>query len=357
MDRRGFLKSVTAGATAVAAGTAAANATGLVKPGADFSATKSETPHRTLRLGLGGPDNCQSISDFLRQFAARVRAATEGALSIEVAQQNDNGLDAITSGAVDCYCATEHAHISALPALAYFAGLPGKTAMSAEMLFNWLAVGGGQALWDGITADVGVKCLAIANTGAFSALWSQTPIDSVAALAGKSIYAEGLAGDVVRGLGAEVFSGGVQNVAEGLARGEIFAAEVGDIPAAVSSGLAKTARVAAIPSINRFGSIVAFGINKTLWDGFSAGERALLEAAAAASYHETLAFSKTHNDMMKSACHAQWGARFVELNSEVHGAIANVSDIVIAHLAARSPSAESINASYMAFLKSHQATS
>ncbi len=356
MDRRNFLKSVTSAATAVAGGSVAAEAV-TSHQRSDRGAPHIGSGGRRLRLALSGPDNSQGISDFCQQFAARVYAATEGAITIDIVPHSGSGLDAIASGTAECYCATEHGNQNVVPELAFFAGLPGATAMDAVTYHNWLSVGGGQDLWDGLTADFGIKPLAIAHTGPSSGLWSRGPINSLGAISDQAIYAEGLAVEVVKGIGAKAFAGTSSDVSKSLSEDTLFAAEVGDIPTALGTGLVRAAKVVSTPGINRVGSAVAFGLQKSIWDGFSAGERALIEAAASSTYHETVAFTQSQNQMMVAACSSQFGLRFEDIAPDVVQTVARVSDIVLAHLAASSPRAERINASYMAFLKANGLTS
>jgi len=351
MDRRNFLKSVTGVATAVAAGSATAEA--AAGQNADRALPHVGSAKQRLRVALAASDNSQGLSDFCQQFATRVRELTEGDIQFEIVSQIRSGLKAITSGAAECCCATEHANQGTVPELAFFAGLPGDTAMTAASFQNWLGIGGGQDLWDTISADLGVKSLAIAHTGPSSGLWSRASIKELGALEGRPVFAEGLAADVVTGIGAEAFAGTSQDVANGLENDTVFAAEVGDIPTALGTGLVQAARVVTTPGINRVGSVVSFGIKKSIWDGFNASQRAVIEAAATTTYQDTLGFTQAQARMMREACTRQFGLRFEDMSPNVMKTVARVSDIVIAHLAASSPRAARINASYMTFLKAN----
>ena len=355
MDRRNFLKSVTGVATAVAAGSATADTVSSQHTGLAFPHIGSTKRH--LRLALSDADNSQGIADFCQQFSARVHALTEGAIGIEVVHQSGSGGDAMARGDVECYCATAHLNQNTAPELAFFAGLPGEAAMDAVTLHNWLNVGGGQDLWDDISADLGVKSLAIAHTGPSSGLWSRAPITDLSAISGQTLFAEGLAVDVVKGIGAEAFGGTSQDVAKALSNETLFAAEVGDIPTALATGLVQTVKIVYAPGINRAGSVVSFGVQKTIWDDLRASERALIETAAATTYHDTVAFTQSQSRMMRAACTTQFGVRFEDVAPAVAQTVARVSDIAIAHLAASNPRAARINASYMTFLKANALTS
>lgn len=351
MDRRKFLKSVTGVATVAAASTAGADAVTSQPSQSDVAAPKKLSGKRILHTVIAAPDAVQGIADFAHQFAARVRAMTEEALSIDVVEHVDQGLPALQRDEVDGYCASEHAHIDVVRELAFFAGLPGKTALPADAHHNWLTVGGGQRHWDEMSGELGVKPLAIAHTGPTSKLWSQTAIDSVDALAGKTIFAEGLAADVVHGLGAETFSGTNRDLRQAVAGSAVFAAEVGDLPAALAAGLPHALPYATSPGINRFGSVVTFGLKRSVWDSLSASHRLVLESAAAATYHEIHGFAHTHHNMMANASALRHGTTDVTMSKDAEDAISRVSDTVIAHLASSSPRAARINTSYMSFRK------
>lgn len=356
MDRRNFLKSVTGAATAVAAGAGTAEAFTPYQT-TEIAAPQAASGARVLRMALQGPDKCQGQSDFVRQFAARVRAVSDGAISFEIAPCSGSALNAVTKGDADCYCATVQDQFHVAPELAFIAGLPGHSVMDPAMVHNWLSVGGGQQLWDAVSLDLGVQAFAIANTGPSSGLWSTKPITALSAITGQKVFAEGLAGEVVKGLGAEAYSGAEDDVAQGLLEGTLIAAEVGDIPTALNAGLIQVAKYVSFPGINRFGSVIAFGISREVWDALTISEHALIESAAATTYHETLAATQSQTKMMRSACTSQFGVQFVQLGDEATQTVNRVSDIVIAHLAASSETAYRLNASYMAFLNANTKTS
>ncbi|MCH9764410.1 MAG: hypothetical protein K0U34_00240 [Alphaproteobacteria bacterium] len=356
MDRRNFLKSVTGAATAVAATAATAearDATGVAEV-SPLAAPSSIPTRRTLRLALAWPDNAQGFSDFCRQFAARVSALTDGTISISVDANQRDGLEAVSRGDADCYCGLEHHHRVQESSLSFFAGLPGRNAMTGQVFHNWLTVGGGQAHWDNVAASLGMKAMAIAHSGPRAGLWSRVPIDSLKALTGRTVFAEGLGEDVVRALGGEVYSGPSDTVSTALADGRLFAAEPGGLMAAVAAGLPTHAYRHSGPGINRHGVVAAFGIRKSIWDTLSDGERAILESAAAANYHETLAFAASYDALMTKACKTQHNIAFEELTREVQDAIDRVSDIIVAHVAASDLHAQQINASYMTFRDASQ---
>ncbi len=117
-----------------------------------------------------------------------------------------DGLAAVRVGEADLYFASKHDNLDAHRALAYFAGLPGDRGLDPQQLQTWIGLGGGQALWDELAADLGVKPMLAAHSGAHSYLMATERIETMSALAGRKADVHGLARDVARGLGLDPVS-------------------------------------------------------------------------------------------------------------------------------------------------------
>lgn len=354
MDRRRFIKSVTGAATVAAAGhaSAAQPATSLISSHSDSGQTGEHVNQRVLRVGISGPDGVQGHGDFVQQLAARVRAASNQALSLDVVGSVDDGADAIKRGDIACFCASDDGLMDEVPELSFFSGLPGKLGLAPEALHSWLTHAGGQSYWDEIAGDFNIKPLAIAHTGPVSYLWSRRPIARVEDFSGKTVFATGLTGDVVRGLGATPLAGGLNALQRAVAAGTGVAADVGNLPMALAAGLPQNLKYASTPGLIGAGRVVTLAINRPVWDSLPESEQTLLETAAAAVYHETVGFAQTHHTLMVDACRQRFSTEFSNLPKDVTGAIGRIADAIVAHLAASSPRAARINTSYMSFRKS-----
>ena len=87
---------------------------------------------------------------------------------------------------------------------------------------NW---GGGQALWDELSADFGLKCLTCGNTGVQMGGWFRKEINSADDLKGLKMRIPGLGGDVMAKLGASPVSLPGSQIYENLMSGAIDATE------------------------------------------------------------------------------------------------------------------------------------
>jgi TRAP-type mannitol/chloroaromatic compound transport system substrate-binding protein len=190
----------------------------------------------------------------------------------------------VRAGEADLYYASEHDHLGAHRALAFFAGLPGDRGIAARHLSAWMLAGGGQQLWDDLAANFGVKAMLAGHTGEQPCFVASRRVGDMNKLGGGKVAVSGLARDVVRGFGLEPVRIPVARVADALTRGELVAAECGGAIASYALGLLRAASCSAGTSINRHGAAASLGMRRSLWDSLPASDQALFAAAAAAEF-------------------------------------------------------------------------
>ena len=341
MDRREFLKSTAAAAAGVTTATAAAE-TALAAPALSQG-------RQQLRLAMPWADAVAGPADQAHRLCQRINQATGGRLSFVPSFDVADGLAAMRAGEAELYFSSAHDHVEAHRGFAYFAGLPGDRGISPLHLQTWISLGGGQALWDELAADLGIKPLLAAHTGSHSYLLANEHIDSMATLAGRKAHVAGLARDVARGLGLEAVSIAPGQLSGALRRGEILAAECGGAITSYALGLSAAAAYWAGTSINRNGTALSLAIRRDLWERLPDSEQAALTAAAAVEYQLSLAEEVAHRHMLFPEPPA---ARTWPLAAELSHAIHRVADAVVAHAAGADAQARRINDSYAAFRQS-----
>ena len=327
-------------------------------PGAATATAAAETAlaapalsqgRRQLRLAMPWDDALPGPADQAHRLCQRMAQATGGRLSVVPTFEVADGLAAVRAGEADLYFASAHDHVEAHRGFAYFAGLPGDRGLSPQHLQMWISLGGGQALWDELAGDLGVKPLLAAHTGARSYLLASERIDSMAALAGRKAHVAGLGRDVARGLGLEPVSLPPTRLSGALQRGEILAAECGGAITSYALGVHAAAPYWAGTSINRNGTALALAIRRELWERLPDGEQTALTAAAAAEYQLSLAEEEAHRHMLfpEPPVERTW-----PLAAELSHAIRRVADAVVAHAAGADAQTRRINDSYAAFRQS-----
>lgn len=345
MDRREFLR--TSGGVAAAAVAAGSAAAASEQP--DEGASRAAEDATVLRLAMPWPDDGKGFGDSARRLARRIEAATAGRYRIDIIEGVPSGIEAVRSGAADLYHVTEHHNVGLHPAFAYFAGLPWQASLSASDLESWLLVGGGQALWDGLAADFGVKPLLAGHTGP-AALWSTRPLETLADVAGARIHATGLAAGVLKGIGAEPVPLAPQEIKGALASGALVAAEYGGEIAAMSLGLPEAAPRAYATALTAAGSALSLGIGQALWERMSEADKAAIAAAAAEEVRVTLAEARSLREPIAIAMTSRFGVERPALGADIRDAIARIGNAVVAHAAGFDATASRINASYMGFI-------
>jgi len=341
MDRREFLKSTAAAAAGVTAATAAAE-TALAAPALSQG-------RQQLRLAMPWADAVAGPADQAQRLGLRIAQATGGRLSFVPSFEVTDGLAAVRAGEADLYLASAHDHVEAHRGFACFAGLPGDRGLSPQHLQTWISLGGGQALWDELAGDLGIKPLLAAHTGSRSYLVANERIDSMAALAGRKACVGGLARDVARGLGLEPVNVAPAQLAGALQRGEILAAECGGAIINYALGLHSTAPYWSGTSIQRNGTALSLAVRRDLWDRLTVSDQMALTAAAAAEYQLSLAEEEAHRHMLFPGPTAEYTW---PLAAELSHAIRRVADAVVAHAAGADAQTRRINDSYAAFRQS-----
>lgn len=339
MDRREFL--ISSGGAAVAAASPAAAQT----EAAPERAAREHEADNLVRLSMPWADAPHGPADSARRLARRIEVMTDGRYRVEVQTAGDG-----VQGDADLVHGSAHDHALLHPAFAYFAGLPGSGGLAPQDLAHWIAVGGGQMLWDDLAGRHGWKPLLAGHGGDAPPLWSLRPINGLGDLAGQRIAAPGLAADVARALGAEAHEvRAPETAAAALADGSAHAAETGGLMTSLVSGIAASASHATGTGLNGHGTALSLNVRLSLWDRLSEADKAIFAACAAEEFQVSLAEQRVHEGMARRVLEGSNGVRFAPWPADVAEALDRVAEATIAHVAGRDELALRIDQSYMAF--------
>ena len=227
--------------------------------------------------------------------------------------------------------------------------MPFSQGLDAPALQTWLAAGGGGMLWDELAAEFGFKPLVAGHTGPSAGVWSAARLEAPSDLAGGQVYVEGLAGDVLRDLGATPAMLAPEALRAALADGRLQAAEWLGPLAAAAPDLQPLAQRLYQPGFNRNGLLLSLGVARHLWDGMSAADRAIFEACAALEYHLSLTDAAAHA-LIASQVEApsKWPVRLA-WPSRLAEAFDRAAAEVVERIAAADATSRRIHDSYRAF--------
>jgi TRAP-type mannitol/chloroaromatic compound transport system substrate-binding protein len=127
------------------------------------------------------------------------------------------------------------------------------------------------------------------NTGEQTGGWFNKEINSPEDYKGLRYRMPELGAEVLRRMGATVVTTPGGEIVNALKSGAIDAAEWIGPWMDIALGLEKAADYYYYPGFHEPGTNMTLGINKALWDGLTASERALIEGAAAAEVTRSLA--------------------------------------------------------------------
>lgn len=319
-------------------------------------AVGSGARHR-WQLDVAVPHTFPIWAEGVDRFAATCLHLSQGRLEITVRGQGQGavGTNAIFEAVRDGDIAAGHAAAyywygtagDALKPAVYFTTVP--FGMTAAGTYAWLQEGGGQQLWDELYQPFGVKALALGSTGVQAGGWFRKPIATIADLQGLTMRIPGLGGEVLRRAG-----GNAQQLAPGdiylaLERGRIDATEwIGPYHDDLR-GFGAVAPYYYLGGWHEPGSILELLINLHRWDELGDGLQDVVRVAAAEADRwmgsrwaaaDALAYQK-----LKADPSLHLAPYPVALARELRA----IADLVKAEIAASSPIAGRISASYAAF--------
>ncbi len=291
MKRRNILKG---GAVAAAAVGAAALSSPAITQERIEIAMVSTWPRDFPGLGGGAQRFAQRLSDMSNgRFAVQYFAAGERVGAFDSFDEVASGNSQIYHGA-DYYWKGKH------PAWAYFTTVP--FGLTYTEMNAWIRFGGGQALWDELAGGYGLKNLMCGNTGVQMGGWFRKEINSADDFKGLKMRIPGLGGDVMAKLGASPVSLPGGQIYENLVSGAIDSTEWVGPWNDEAMKFYEAAKYYYYPGMHEPGAMLCVGLNKDFWEGLSASDQVMVEAAAA-----------MENDVMMAEYNAKNGASLARL--------------------------------------------
>ncbi|MEM7294240.1 MAG: TRAP transporter substrate-binding protein [Pseudomonadota bacterium] len=282
MERRDFLKGGAALAGAGAMSTLAAPA---------IAASKKE-----LVIVSTWPRDFPGLGVSAQRLAARINQLSEGRIATQYFAAGErvgafDVFDEVASGNSQAYVAADYYWVGKHPAFAYFTSVPfGMTTIEWNA---WIKFGGGQALWDKVSGEFGLKALACGATGTQAGGWFNKEIESADDLKGLKMRIPGLGGSVMSKLGVSTVSLPGGQIYENLVSGAIDATEWVGPYNDYFMKFYEAAKYYYTGGMHEPGGGLAFGMNQEWYGKLTDWEKAVIEAACmeehAAQFEEAMA--------------------------------------------------------------------
>ncbi len=337
LPRRRFLQGTAAVGTAAAAG---------------FAAPAIAQDVRELKMVTSWPKNYPGLGTSAERFAQRLELASGGRFRVRVFAGGElvhplKAHDAVQEGTAELYHSADYYYTGKHKAYSFFTAVP--FGLTPNETYAWLHFGGGQALWDEVGAEFGIKHLSCGNTGPQAAGWFREPIESLDDLKGLKMRTPGLGGEIFTALGATVVT---------LAGGEILPAlEAGTIDAAewvgpwndLAFGLYRIAPNYYFPGYQEPSAVLSLGINRQFWDSLSESDQMLFQLCAWSETLVDMAEFDANNAAALRTLVNEHGVQVREFPDEVIVALGEAAREVLTDVAGSDDLTQRVHDSYMAF--------
>jgi TRAP-type mannitol/chloroaromatic compound transport system substrate-binding protein len=247
---------------------------------------------REWKMVTSWPKNLPGLGTSAERLARAVTAITNGRIQIKVFGDGElvsafEAFDAVSSGLAEMYHSAEYYWEKHSPAFNFFAAAP--FGFTADEMASWIQWGGGQELWDELSAGFGIKPLMATNTGCQMGGWFTKEVSGPQSYNGLRYRMPGMGGEVLRRLGAVVVNLPGGAISAALKSGAIDASEWVGPWNDMTLGLHKASKYYYYPGFHEPGTVLSAGINKKIWDELSGEERNAIATAAGAEYSYSLA--------------------------------------------------------------------
>ncbi len=338
MDRRTFLKK---------AGLATGAATA-----ATLAAPAIAQDIKELKMVTSWPKNFPGLGTAAARFGQRIEAASRGKYKVKVFAGGEivhplKCLDAVQEGTADLYHSAEYYYQGKSKGFAFYAAVP--FGFRPDEMDAWIHHGGGQALWDELSAEFGVKPFAAGNSGSQMGGWFNKPMNTLDDFKGLKMRIPGLGGDVIKAMGGTSVTLAGSEILPALQAGTVDATEWVGPWNDLAFGFYKVVKHYHYPGFHEPGTVLSLGISKALWDGLDDADKALFTACAAAENNYDLAEFNANNTQALETLITKHGVELHEFSDDIYREFGKAAKDVLASAGATDPMTKKIYDSFMDF--------
>lgn len=340
MERRKFLT----GAAIAGAGVAAA----------PFAAPAIAQERKEMTVVSTWGRDFPGLGVSAQRLCARITEVSEGRITVNYFAAGErvgafDSFDEVASGNAQAYIGADYYWKGKHPGFAYFTSVP--LGMTTVEWNAWIKFKDGQALWDEMSGEFGLKALACGATGTQMGGWFNKEVNSADDFKGLKFRMPGLGGDVIAKLGASVVSLPGGQIYENLVSGAIDATEWVGPYNDYFLKFYEAAKYYYYPGMHEPGGGLAFGMNKSWWESLSKSEQDLITVCCmeehAAQYEEAQALNGEYLQKMVT----ENGVVLKEFSDDVYDAFAEAAAEVFEETRAHSALATKIDDSFQKNLR------
>jgi TRAP-type mannitol/chloroaromatic compound transport system substrate-binding protein len=247
-----------------------------------------------------------------KHFADTLATVSGGSLDVRLFSAGElvppfEIFDAVQRGTLDAGYTSPLYVAGKFPAVQLFGGVPMGPDQTGYL--GWLYNGGGLEIWREIYGAQGVVTVPCGLMDSEAGGWYTKPIDSVADLQGMRLRFAGLAGEVLKKMGASIVLLAGGDIFPNLERGVIDGLEFSMPAIDRAMGFYQIAKIYYLPGWHQPAAINELIINKAKWDGMTDAQRATIEMTC----RETMLWGVTSTHVENAAAIEHFEAQGVEI--------------------------------------------
>lgn len=321
------------------------------------SAAQPVTEAKTYqwKMVTSWPKNFPGLGMAPEKFASYVNEMSDGRLKVYVYGSGElvpgfEVFDAVSQGTVQMGHSGAYYWKGKIPASPIFSSIP--FGMTATELNAWLHYGGGLKLWQEIYKPFGIIPMAGGNTGAQFAGWFKKEIHSLEDMKGLKMRIPGLAGEVLKGVGATpvTLTGG--EIFSSLQSGALDATEWVGPYNDLAFGFHQAADYYYSSVWHETGTALEFLINEEAFNELPMDLQKIVEVAARAVNQSTLDEYNARNNAALQTLINKHNVKLRELPAPVLAELKKVTEQIIAQQIQDDEGFAKVWKSYSEFLSS-----
>jgi TRAP-type mannitol/chloroaromatic compound transport system substrate-binding protein len=351
MKRRHFLRRLGSGALVAGAALAAGceqekpSQQNTTKVAANFKPVKwkmvTTWPKNFPGLGTGANFLAEQIT---RMSGGRIQVKVYGAKELVPAFEV---FGAVSQGTAQLGHGSAYYWKGKSEAAQFFSAVP--FGLTADEMNAWLYHGGGMELWQETYEPFGLVPMAAGNTGVQMAGWFNREINSVEDLQGLKMRIPGLGGEVLSRAGGTPVSLPGGELFTSLQSGAIDATEWVGPYNDLAFGFYKAARYYYYPGWHEPGTTLECMVNKAAFDALPDDLQAIVLAAARVANQDMLTEYIARNNRALRTLVDEHQVDVRKLPDSVLERLRELSDQVVAEVAAKDDLSQRVHASFQAF--------
>ncbi len=351
LNRRKFMSVGAIGSAGLLAGCDCKDRCGGPSAGA---AALGPVRERELKMVTTWPRDFPGLGDGATYVAQAITEMSGGSMRVKLYAAGElvgalDVFDAVAGGSADMYHGAEYYWTGRSKAFAFFTAVP--FGMTAAEIMAWTEFGGGQELWDELSAKFNIKAFAAGNTGHQMGGWFKNEINSLEDLRGLKIRMPGLGGEVMRRAGASAVTIAGGELYQALQSGTIDATEWVGPWNDTAFGFYREAKYYYWPGFHEPGAQLGVGLNKDLWNSFSPREQSIVSNACKAANNQMIAQYAHYNGTALKVLQEKHGVKLRRMPQDVLEALAKHSKTVLEEASAEDDLSGRIFESYAKSLR------